>query len=524
MFTTFNNERIKNIQLLPFSRFKEVGKFPTHVPDEPITVERITVAQLTEEEYERSIIIFVSHKWIGDNPDDEDDSKYNLCIKGIEEILKLTAADTQCYLWIDRFCLPQPLTIELVSVFPDVIKLCDVVFTPILDYGTFGPDSRSVSDGYPMFMKQKPFKYYADRGWCRTEMALSLAIPPLPVSPKRLSRFRGGLRIFKERIKARPHIVYGTRENKNLMPIHFLPQLQIDFFRDFKPKRNKFTKPGDYKTVANLMKDIERRDDLGISRFNGDVDVNNFRRDGIFHFSNNDYYCGEFSGNIHGYGLYIFANGDVYDGQFVHGKMHGKGTMVFVSGANYCGEWKNNKKHGKGLMYTENDIAIEGTWEEDKLDGVVKGEYRSKNLKFDGEYKGGKPHGTWKWCYGNGDIVIVATYDEDGKVCSMDHREDMVNSRDAEVHEIVSSEVFDVERLGLTEGLGDSEDLSINHDAVVPPEVGTVERTGSIFALMERIIHCRLPSIKHYITDALLVWSKVFVLFIWYIAVLQLLM
>eukprot|EP01040_Poterioochromonas_malhamensis_P008977 gene8977-9717_t len=524
MLTTFKNERIKDIQLLPFSRFKEVGKFPNHVPDEPTTVERITVGQLTEEEYERSIIIFVSHKWIGDNPDDEDRSKYKLCIKGIEEILKLTAADTQCYLWIDRFCLPQPLTVELVSVFPDVIKLCDIVFTPILDNGTFGPDSRSVSDGYPMFMKHKPFKYYADRGWCRTEMALSLAIPPLPISQKRLNRFRGGLRIFKEQIKARPHIVYGTRENKNLMPIQFLPQLQIDFFRDFKPKRNQFTKPHDYKTVANLMKDIKRRVDLGISRFNGDVDVNNVRRDGNFYFSNNDYYCGEFSGNIHGYGRYTFSDGDVYRGQFIHGKMHGVGTMVFASGTNYSGEWKNDKRHGKGLMHAEDDRVIEGTWEEDKLNGLVKGEYRSKNLKFDGEYKNGKPHGTWKWRYGDDRTVIVTTYDEDGKVCSIERIEDLVNSPDAEVHEVVSSEVNDVERLSLNEGLIGLEDVSITHDAVVPPEVNKVERRGSILTYMERISHYHLLGIKNYKTDVLLVWSKVFVMFIWYIAVLQLLM
>eukprot|EP01040_Poterioochromonas_malhamensis_P008979 gene8979-9720_t len=47
----------KNIQLLSFSRLKELRKFPHYVD-----VETITVESLTEEEYEKSLFIFISHK------------------------------------------------------------------------------------------------------------------------------------------------------------------------------------------------------------------------------------------------------------------------------------------------------------------------------------------------------------------------------------------------------------------------------------------------------------------------------
>lgn len=544
----------------------------------------ITVEQLTEEEYEKSLFIFVSHKWFGHElPDDPSNSKYYLCRDGIQQIVDLMAEGTQCYIWLDHCCLPKDEVADLVELLPGIMKLCDVMFTPILDDGTIEPNSKSVSGEYPTFLEQKPFKDYANRGWCRAEMILARVIPLLPLSINRSKQFHYGLENFKNRHR-RPHIVYGKAEKENLKPIIFLPPLQSDIFKKFKPVKDQFSKEKDYETVRELMKTL-RRPDPRNSHFKGDVDDNNFRQNGTFVFRNGDYYAGEFCGKMHGSGEYTFANGDFYKGSFVSGKRQGQGTMVFAAGQKYTGSWENDEMHGEGEMLSPNKMWIRGKWEKGKLDGTVEVLYPSIISKsFQGQYENGIPRGEWVCCDSDGRILISYKYDNAGKYCRdslIDNRnttegipseptnfgapipiEGLETTEEPEERELRPSQLDEVEELDSIEGLEGTEDVVESHkepkepelipshcnedekinsmkssksvqgvdnrnseglDELLMSQLDEVERMRSIVESMEALSDFQFPDCRNDKTDILLVWCLAFVLFLWCIAIFHLL-
>lgn len=474
------------------------------------------------------------------------------------------AEGTQCYIWLDHCCLPKDEVADLVELLPGIMKLCDVMFTPILDDGIMEPNSKSVSGEYPTFLKQKPFQDYANRGWCRGEMILALVIPLLPLSGNRSKQFQYGLKNFKNRNR-RPHIVYGKAEKENLKPIIFLPPLQSDIFKKFKPVKDQFSKEKDYETVKELMKTL-RPPDPRRAHFEGDVDDNNLRQNGKFVFRNGDYYSGEFCGKMHGSGEYTFANGDFYKGSFVSGKRQGQGTMVFAAGQKYTGNWENDQMHGEGEMLSPNKMCIRGKWEKGKLDGTVEVLYPSIISKsFQGQYENGMPRGEWVCCDSNGRILISYKYDNAGKFCGLiDNRnfgalipiEGLETTEEPEERELMRSRFDEIEEPDSIEGLEGTEESHQcpekhelipsqfdedekpnsmegiegvdNHnsealDELLMSQLDGVERMRSIVESMEALSDFQFPDRRNDKTDILLVWCLAFVLFLWCIAIFHLL-
>jgi hypothetical protein len=52
---------LSSIRLIKFDDFKSLGRFPRYPEDQSIT---LTVDQITEEIYNNSLIVFVSHCWL----------------------------------------------------------------------------------------------------------------------------------------------------------------------------------------------------------------------------------------------------------------------------------------------------------------------------------------------------------------------------------------------------------------------------------------------------------------------------
>jgi hypothetical protein len=104
------------IKIIPFAAFCSLDHFPRFPDDAHCT---LSLSKLTVEEYDRSLMVFVSHCWLRGwsgaegwdgrpHPDTADGEKYKLCVDGIDKIMKSMASGMQnCYLWLDFGCIDQ---------------------------------------------------------------------------------------------------------------------------------------------------------------------------------------------------------------------------------------------------------------------------------------------------------------------------------------------------------------------------------------------------------------------------------
>lgn len=145
-FTTGGNYAMNTFDIIPFDvhfirfdKFKSLGRFPSNSED-------VLTPYKTIDDRDSAFTIFISHNWfrglpevegkedsliIMNKPDNSKNVKYELCVKGISETLRLYAPstkDTQTYLWLDYSCLK--FHNEL-SDLDRIMECCDCLFTPI---------------------------------------------------------------------------------------------------------------------------------------------------------------------------------------------------------------------------------------------------------------------------------------------------------------------------------------------------------------------------------------------------------
>jgi hypothetical protein len=133
------------IRLIPFGKFQSHGRMPRFPDDADIT---ISLSEITQEEYNRSLFIFVSHCWLRGwsgaegwdkrtcpHPDTADGDKYKLCVDGIDKVMKTMASGMEnCYIWLDFGCIDQDGNpAGELKMLDKIVQVCDCLFTPIYD-------------------------------------------------------------------------------------------------------------------------------------------------------------------------------------------------------------------------------------------------------------------------------------------------------------------------------------------------------------------------------------------------------
>jgi hypothetical protein len=101
------NDKLPPIRFISFSKFKEVGKFPRFPNNSNICV------NVDDIDLENSLLVFISHSWLrswsgaegwdgNPHPDNATGGKYDLCVDGIKQIIKIYPQDLKnvTYGWI----------------------------------------------------------------------------------------------------------------------------------------------------------------------------------------------------------------------------------------------------------------------------------------------------------------------------------------------------------------------------------------------------------------------------------------
>jgi hypothetical protein len=397
------------IRLIPFATFKSHGCIPRYPEDAHCT---ISLCDLTQEEYERSLIIFVSHCWLRGwsgaegwdgrpHPDTVDAGKYQLCIDGIEKVMKIMAPGMQnCYLWIDFGCIDQDGNPEgELRMLDKIMRVCDCLFTPIYDKDhinwQFPDEYVNLYDGYRSSVWNGTDHSYLNRGWCRVEMFYAVNIPLIENLSSHLSRkdkFALGFAFHYSEGK-RPHLLFGSKEVHTKVLPRILPPLENSYFDKFHPCDGAVTVARDKWKIQGLVQALESN----------------------LKFRVQPGYKGELKdGKRHGNGEYTSASGKVFIGEWQDDKKNGYGRIAFPNGSVYEGEWKDDKQHGIGIYTSADGSVYSGEWQDDKNQG--QGKFTSANGDvYEGYWKEGKKNGQGKFLDANG-FVYEGDWKDDKKV------------------------------------------------------------------------------------------------------------
>ncbi|MDR2562414.1 MAG: hypothetical protein LBC98_00555 [Prevotellaceae bacterium] len=83
----------------------------------------------------------------------------------------------------------------------------------------------------------------------------------------------------------------------------------------------------------------------------------------------------------------------------------GKVRQTFSDGSRYEGEWKGGKPHGTGVYYFADGCRYEGEWKSGKFDGEG-AFYYTDGSKYVGEWKNDLQNGKGTYFYDNGDAYV----------------------------------------------------------------------------------------------------------------------
>jgi hypothetical protein len=412
---------LSSIRLIKFDDFKSLGRFPRYPEDQSVT---LTLDQITEEIYNTSLIVFVSHCWLRGwdgaegwdgrpHPDNAEGGKYHLCTEGIEKVMKIMAPGMEdCYIWVDYGCINQdgnPCG-ELKQL-DKIIQICDCIFTPIFDKDPNAWEFPKTIHNYYEDYKSSSWNghagSYLGRGWCRIEMFYAVNIPVLEDKEERRQKFANGL-AFHRNAGRRPHILYGSKESltKFRGAPKVLPPLQNSYFEQYHPEKGNLTKDSDRETISKLIEELKPFMKTAKEGYEGEKSP----KDGAYHgkgkytYANGDIYTGQFqAGKMTGRGRFVFANGHIYDGEWKLNKKDGKGKFFYANGNMYVGEFKENKRHGHGrYVYASGDV-YEGDYRMDLMTGKGTYQYASTEDKYEGEFHHDLKQGQGKLTFKNGD-------------------------------------------------------------------------------------------------------------------------
>jgi hypothetical protein len=405
------------IRIIPFSAFCSLGRFPRFPDDAHCTM---SLSKLTVEEYDRSLMIFVSHCWLRGwsgaegwdgrpHPDTADGEKYKLCVDGINKIMKTMASAMQnCYLWLDFGCIDQDGNpAGELKMLDKIVSVCDCLFTPIFDkdheHWQFPTLISNMYDDYLSSAWNGQQFSYLNRGWCRIEMFYAVNVPLLEDSLVRKVKFTAGLAYHRSQGR-RPHLLYGNKEVVGRRNPIVLPPLQNSYCDQYSPINGFVSVEKDKETISRLIKELEPFMKKAKVGYEGEYKDGKYHGKGKYTYANGDVYEGEWKdGEKHGKGRYTYAGGSAYEGEYKDDKKHGKGKFTYAAGEGYEGDYKDGKQHGEGkYTYASGDV-YEGEYKDDKKNG--KGKYTSARGEVcDGEWKDGKQHGKGKCTSTTGEV------------------------------------------------------------------------------------------------------------------------
>jgi hypothetical protein len=442
------------LRFIPFERFREVGSFPRFPDNSNVCVD------LDDIDVENSLLIFISHCWLRGwsgaegwdgraHPDNATGGKYELCVDGIEQIMKIYAPGFgKCHVWCDYGCIDQsgnPAG-ELKQL-NKIVGVCDCLLTPVYDAdhatqsstnsftSVFKVDQSAAWTGTP--------HSYLNRGWCRVEMFYGANIPLVEDNESRQLKMRAGLLLQRKRGN-RPHFWYGSKFKAERRAPQLLPPLQNSFFEEFHPVKGNLAVASDKEKIIQLVKDLEpymRKAVVGLA-FDDDSDSDAVIRKGKCTYPDGGMYTGEFINNKrHGFGKhedvdckYTYPDGGMYTGEFINYRRHGYGKYDDVDCSIYEGLYSNGKRHGRGKLifpdggvydgqFVDNDIRGQGSLRQ--VDGnVYEGQFIGGKMnghgKFlwadgcvhEGEYLNGQKNGHGIYTHTNGD-VFIGNYKDD---------------------------------------------------------------------------------------------------------------
>jgi hypothetical protein len=378
---------LSSIRFIPFQAFQTHERIPRY-PEENLT---LTLEEITERNLrESSFFIFVSHRWLRANePDDEDQSKYQLCCFGIRRIMATyTLGFENCFLWLDYGCVNQTNDPASELRHLDVIiRYCDILFTPIVDPPTFVMP-RMIRNWYTDFASPQ-WEDYLNRAWCRIEMFYGTHLDLWDSSAERLDKFKKGLK----------EILIGGRRGHFLFPQSrtfpfVLYPFQDYYLEQFRPSEGALTNRHDQRLIEDLENSVQVRS------------------------SRSSYVGGTLHGQKHGKGILVDRTGDKFVGNWVHdyfegqgtqfcpdgnsdsgewkrGSLNGFGTRTFMDGSSYTGHFRNGMKHGHGTFRWFGDIngTYTGQWVDNKKSGRGMWTSDFDGSVYEGEYLNDVPHG-----------------------------------------------------------------------------------------------------------------------------------
>jgi len=479
-FTTGGNYAIQTVGVLPFDvcfvrfdHFKSHGRFPSYSDNMLIRNENI-------ENRDSAIAVFISHNWfrglpevegkpdcliITNKPDNSNNIKYELCVKGISELLQLCAPqtkDSEVYIWLDYSCLEFH---NEICHLDRIMECCDCLFTPI--FGTSyelthsgggasaevhvkGLTANAYNEYQATFWNGFGPEAYLNRAWCRLEILYGAVIPigrfqnnHIKQSNKIIaSNSSDSVSIQSNKTKkghkkgkkndsssdspAPHHLASSSSSSHSQHQRH--SQQNETLRRIFQGGLRYHISHGRRPHVLYGMREMQKGDPPIIlpplqsvffdkySPTTGYVtiprDVRLIKRlldDLQPHIvSVGRGYRGDLNSNgeMHGYGEFRYANGDIYEGQWKHDKKCGYGVMKYPHHGLYSGEFRDDMPWGHGLYHHSNGDVFEGEFKKGLYHssdrGVLSTLTYANGDKYVGQFKEGRLTGKGTFWYNDG--------------------------------------------------------------------------------------------------------------------------
>lgn len=134
------------------------------------------------------------------------------------------------------------------------------------------------------------------------------------------------------------------------------------------------------------------------SKYHGGFEMGTKRGDGVFSWSKDEFYQGQFTNDqFDGVGSFFWQDGRSFTGSWAKGKMDGKGLFTWPCMSPkksltaskrkwYLGDYSSGKKHGSGIYHFADGREYEGEWSNGEQCG--EGNYAT--------YLGVTKRGTWE--------------------------------------------------------------------------------------------------------------------------------
>ena len=256
------NTTLPPVRLIPFDAFKRLGQMPRCPENRDLLVKYEDTVQ------DESLYIFMSHCWLRGwsgapgwdgrpHPDTSNHDKYKLMVAAVEKIMNTLTTMSKCYIWLDFGCIDQDAAAcDELKMLDKIVGVCDIILTNVHDTQDWTlPTSGLIGNWFEQYKSPawNGSDYaYLNRGWCRVEMLYAANIPLENTSDARLVCFKAGL-LSSAQVGRRPHLLYGTKEQKDVRNPIQLPPMQNFWFDDYNPVKGKLTKESDR---ANIQRQV----------------------------------------------------------------------------------------------------------------------------------------------------------------------------------------------------------------------------------------------------------------------------